>query len=532
MSTSRNRLVFLLLSAVAIAVPCLGVSFPPVTDLPQHLGQVRLLLETLRNAGDPYVVQPLTPYWGAHALLLPVWLAVPAQAVASAAVLALGLAWAVAVHALAWKHGRAPEAALLASLFFFSQSLYWGFAPFIAGWPVYLLWVYLLGRTEGPPLRRGGLLLVGAALLYWCHALWFAMGMLTLAVSWATRRPGWRAVLLQGLAVAPVGLLALWWFPQLEQRGFSSPAYYFRGLAERLSPGGLTMAAFGGLRDSVEGPVLLLVFLWLGLGLWQHRGALRQHVDPTLLPPALLLLACALALPDKYSNTIVLAERWMPGALALLLLALPGPRLPTWALRTWAVAAVALLSGFTAMTWRAFERLELSGLEASLTAVPERSRVVGLTYLKQSPLVLGRPYLQAFSYAYVLRGAELNFSFAWFAPSPVVLQELRAPPWAQGLEWYPERLRARDLRHFDYAVVALPPEQHPVFQARMPALRPVTGDGIWRLYRVEQGAVPAGPASGRREAPAVSGTGSEATPAPEDPSAAPKPGVASPPLPP
>jgi hypothetical protein len=479
-----------------VALPCLLVKFPPSTDMPQHLSQVRLLLEALRTPDGPYLIQPLTPYWGANALLVPLWLALPTRWLASAAVLALGLVWMGAVHQVAGRRGRAPEAAVLASLFFFSQSLYWGFLPFLAGWPAYLAWVLLLERDDGPDWRRGALLLAGAALLYWLHALWFAMALLTLVTRWAVRRPGWRTVLVQGAAVTPVGLLALWWFPQLSQRGFKSPAYWFRDALERLSPEGLTLAAFGGLRESVEQPLLLLVFVWLGLGLWQHRGELRQHVDGALLRPGLLLLACALVLPDKYSNTIYLAERWMPGALALLLLALPPPRLRERVLRTWAVASVALLSGFTAMTWRTFERVELSGLESSLEAIPEGSRVLGLDFVKDSSLVLGRPFLQTFAYAQVLRGSQLNFSFAWHAPSPVILRHLRAPPWRQGLEWYPERASPRDLSFFDYVLVVLPPEEHPKFQAALGGLEPITQDGPWRLYRVLPPPAEAPPAGG------------------------------------
>ncbi|GMT97152.1 hypothetical protein KH5H1_12710 [Corallococcus caeni] len=481
-SPFRLRLPLLLLCVVGVALPCLGVKFPPITDLPQHLGQVRLLLEALHDPNSPYRIQPLTPYWGAHVVLLPLWLALPLEWVGSAAVLALGMLWTATVHVLAWRRGRSVDTAVLATLFFFSQVLYWGFIPLLAGWPVYGAWLLIIQAPRISP-RRGLLLFVGAALLYWFHALWFALGMLTLVLHWARTRPGWRTVLLQGAAVVPVGVLALVWFSQLSQRGFTSRTAYLRDLGNRLSPSGFTAAALGGLRDSVEGPLVLLVVLWVALGLWQHRGALRREVDGALLPPGLLMVALALALPDIAQNTILMAERWMPFGLALVVLALPTPRLPARALHAWSAALLLLLSGFTSLVWRTYEEQDLSGFEASLEATPEGSRVMGLDYLVSSSLVRGRPYLQLFAWSHVLLGARNNFSFAWFAPNPVVFRKRRAPPWSWGVEWDTRMLKPeRDFRHFDYLLVGLPEEMHAQFEATMP-VRAVTQQGRWRLYR-------------------------------------------------
>lgn len=44
---ARLRLSFALVSCVLVALPLLAVSYPPITDLPQHTAQVRLFLETL-----------------------------------------------------------------------------------------------------------------------------------------------------------------------------------------------------------------------------------------------------------------------------------------------------------------------------------------------------------------------------------------------------------------------------------------------------------------------------------------------------
>jgi hypothetical protein len=43
---ARLRLSLALVSCVLVALPFLAVSYPPITDLPQHTAQVRLFLET------------------------------------------------------------------------------------------------------------------------------------------------------------------------------------------------------------------------------------------------------------------------------------------------------------------------------------------------------------------------------------------------------------------------------------------------------------------------------------------------------
>ncbi|NPD26769.1 MULTISPECIES: hypothetical protein [Corallococcus] len=493
-SSLRTRLLLLLLSVCGVALPSLAVTIPPLCDLPQHLGQVRLLLEALHDPSGAYRIQPLTPYWGSNVVLLPLWLTLPVRWLGSASVLALGALFAAAVHWLAWRRNHSPEAAVLGSLFFFSQVLYWGFTPLLAGWPVYVVWLHFIQSPRATTPRGVLPFLLGAALLYWFHALWFAMGMFTLALNWARTRPGWKTVLLQGSAVTPVGLFALWWFSQLSKRGFTSPIFYERDFWVRISPVRFVSAAFGGMRDSVEGPVFILIVLWMGLGLWQHRKELRRLVDWALVVPGLFMLALSLVLPDLAQNTILMAERWVPFAMALLVLAVPAPRLPVQALRAWSAAAMLLLTGFTTLVWRAFEEQDLSGLEAAVDAVPEGARVLGLDYLRGSRIIEGRPFLQTFAWTYVWRGASNNFSFSWFAPSPVVLRRLRAPPWTQGLEWNARAVRPeRDFRSFEYALVGLPDGDHEGLPQHLP-LEPVTHEGRWRLYRTALPAPPPAPA--------------------------------------
>jgi hypothetical protein len=125
----------------------------------------------------------------------------------------------------------------------------------------------------------------------------------------------------------------------------------------------------------------------------------------------------------------------------------------------------------------------MSGLKESLDALPEAPRVLGLSYIKESAIVKGRPFIQVFAYSQVLRGGELNFSFADFGPSLVVYRQRRMLPWTSGLEWFPERARKSDFQFFDYSLINADKKLHAALGSE-PILKPITQEGRWRLYKI------------------------------------------------
>ncbi len=70
----NSRIVWALVATGLTAIPFLVVRFPPITDLPQHLAQVRLFGEALTDPQSPYVIQWLTPYGLSFAILGAAWL--------------------------------------------------------------------------------------------------------------------------------------------------------------------------------------------------------------------------------------------------------------------------------------------------------------------------------------------------------------------------------------------------------------------------------------------------------------------------
>lgn len=473
-------------AVVALAVlPILLVPFPPSTDLPQHLAQIRLFREALADPGGPYVIQWLAPNNLIYFLLVGLWTVLPAGLMARAALILIVLLWGAAIHWLAARRARAAAAAVVASLLIFNQSFSWGFINFLVGLPVFVLWFHL--TAKGSPHKitaKLWLALAGTSiLLYASHALWFAVGAAWLVVQSLVRRLPAGAVVGRATALLPCGAIALLWYPRLAASrttaGFEV-APHWSPLFDRLTS--FMPSAFGGIRGAVGTLAFIFVLLWLGLALWQNRRRLREAVDPDLLAAGFVFLAIVVVAPDKYMNTIFFSARWFPAALIFLLLALPAPSLGRPGAVAVALAAAAALFLTTAVVWLRYDRRDLSGFADSLAAVRPASRVLGLDLVKESDYVKDRPFLQLFAYAQVLKGCEINFSFAEHYSGLVAYRGRRDIRWTPGLEWFGEKVKASDFAFFDFVLANGEDKDHRAL-ASFRELSPVTVSGRWRLYR-------------------------------------------------
>jgi len=482
MTRRAGALPLALAAAVAVSLPFLAVRWVPVTDLPQLLAQIRLLGQALSDPGGPYEIRWLSPYPASYLLLGLSWLAAPPLAAGRIAMIALGLLWVAGVFLVASRRGRSPDAALLASLLFFSHPTLWGFYSFVFGFPVFLLFFDATSQKSAPaPPRTEALRVLGLSLLlYVSHVLWLLAAIawllaasLFFPVAWPRRRA-------QLVGALPSLALVAFWFSGSGAEGAPTPLWWLPRL--RLTPAFWGDAVLGALRGETE-PLLLSVAL-----LFVLFGVLSGLREKAGFDGELLALAGALALvvalgPDKWLQTIELNTRWAPPAMAALLLGVPAPRMMPALRSALAVGVAVAFSLAVAAAFRAVERLEQTGLDEALHALPGDARVVGLDEVRESAFVKGRPFLQTFAWAQVLKGCSLSFSFAEL-PAPLVAYRKGTPepPWTRRLEWFPERVTPADFLHFDYALVnGLPPTHR--FLSNVRFLTPVTQTGRWRLYR-------------------------------------------------
>ncbi len=480
----KNEVFFLsLLSCILATVPFLVVKFPPLTDLPQHVAQVRLFADALSNPATPYRIQWITPYSLVYAVLGGSWLIFGPENAGRLGMLIIVIFWVVMLHLLAHKMKRPLLAASLGSVLFFGHILYWGFYQFAFGLPFFIGWILLAKIEFRSPWKEGLVFFLASIVLYTAHIFWFL-----LAIGWLVARHiifkgDFKRLILRIAVATPLGLLGIAWYPSLAAYGFKSQTIWATTPFERLSPVWLIDASFGGLRGPLEYVFFALLVGWVILACLQNRQALLSKTDKELLLLSALLFLLALVLPDKQTNTIRFCQRWVPPAFAFLLLSLPELRVRKNILTAVVLAMVTVFFVLTSFNWVAFESTEMSGLEESLAVLPEAPRVLGLSYVKESTIVKGRPFIQVFAYSQVLRGGELNFSFADFGPSLVVYRQRRVLPWTSGLEWFPEKARKSDFQFFDYSLINADEKLHGALGSES-VITPITREGRWRLYKV------------------------------------------------
>lgn len=483
--THRPPWPLLGITSVLLAVPFFFATFTPATDLPQHLGQVYLLGEALRGNAPELAINWIAPGNLAYLLLgLCAWLFPPLLS-AKIAMVALVVMWNAGMFMIAWHRRRPVEAAILLAPLAYGLALYWGFVQFMIGWLFFAMW--LIHTTKPVNVRNGIVSVVLLALLYASHALWFLIGVLWLAVHALVDWRGWRAFIVRLSVVIPVGVLAFVWYPTLAEArkiaGFNVAPQWSTFPWTRLAPAHVIDSMFGGVKGALEPVMGIAIVLWIILALYTNRGRMKWRLDGLLLVCALMLMAIVFFAPDRYMNTIMFARRWFPCALILLVLAMPAPPGKRHFAQIAAVGIVLLFAVRTAGVWREFNKTELSGLQASLEALPRNQRVLGLSFPKRSDVIKGYPLLQTFAYAQACRGGRLNFSFAEHSSGIVRYEPPLAPEWTPNLEWEPERVTVDDFAWFDYALVNGEDTIHAQF-ARSDLIKPVTGEGRWRLYQV------------------------------------------------
>jgi hypothetical protein len=489
---SASYAIAALVTAVVIALPFLAVDFTPITDLPQQAAQIKLATEVLDGSNE-YRFNILAPGTLSYGLFAVGWRFAGAGSAGRIAYLLLACLWLGAFAVVAREYRRDPVLVPLTGLFFFSQSLYLGFASFLFGAVAFLVFIcferWLQRRRSGP--GEIAALTVAGILLYTSHLLWFVAAAAWLAIASLRADMPRRRLASRIASMLPALALTAVWMPQLAQSGFHSPTTWGTLPWARLAPGELILILFGGLLGPVEPFVLSAVLAWIAIALWQHRADLRSAVNVPLLKVAGVMLLLALALPHLYQNTLNFGERWAPVGAAVLVVALPPPKFRSWLKWALSLLLIAGLSLSTTAVWNRFEEVELTGLEASLAALPERPRLLGLDFYRLSRFVRTQPFYQIPAYAQVLKGGSLGFTFASFPASPVVYREWENTPWSPGLEWFPHHLldSMEDVGHFDYLLIHAGPNGHELFY-KQDVLEPVTPPDRWRLYRVLESAPP------------------------------------------
>ena len=331
------------------------------------------------------------------------------------------------------------------------------------------------------------MLLILSILLYSSHALWFLFGCIWLLFWSIYQWQGWKSLIQRLSPVIPMVIVSIIWFYlhtiNVKEAGFTIGPYSFNSLFDRLTLGYFTNALLGGIRGSVEPILLIIIFIWIIVSLITNRKQIKEKIDFPLLTIAGLFFLIFLFAPEAYVDTLYFSKRWFPIAMILFLLAIPVPTINKKWLYSVQFIMLVWFSVKTATAWSLYEKNELTGLKKSLNALPRNQWVLGLDFIKHSQYVKGRPFLQTFSYAQLLKGGDLNFTFVEHNSGIIRFKEMRKIEWTLNLEWNAEEVINTDFMYFDYALVNAEPQYH-AYLSKVNFLRPVTFEGRWRLYKI------------------------------------------------
>jgi len=198
--------------------------------------------------------------------------------------------------------------------------------------------------------------------------------------------------------------------------------------------------------------------------------------------------------PRVVASTWFVFERLTFWATAFIVVSAPvvAPALAAW-LRP-LLAGIALLS--TASTLRSFARIpESDDASAIVDAIPEGSRVLGLTYSKHAEPAISRPiWVHQVAYAMVRRRVETAHQFTRYASLPLRYRSAAEPPRALGgLEWDASLYDpdAEYARYYDTVLIRTPddaPFDDPrtlAFGVERENAQPIAHHGRFWLYRFE-----------------------------------------------
>ena len=470
----------------ALVLPLLRARYPPVLDLAQLVGQVRLLGEALGGSGTLRIQWLAPDKIGYFPLAVGWWVggATWGPRLGLALAIAAGIA---AVFLLARRLGAPAEHAALASIFVLARPLHVGLLNFVVGSLPFLLWLDELRR----PVVRGQERATALRAFLFGWALYFSHALLLLGAAGVTviaavrRRPDWRGLAVRGIALVPALSAGVFWYLGLAAAGWRSrPHWVLSPLDRLLEPRLWRLYLLGSVQGPEEAMLLGALALWALLCLAGARGRIRPEARP-LTRFAFCLLAAAWLLPEGFGDTYYFAQRWAPLAAIVGLLALPRARVRPRLAAGFALAVVVSWSAVLGAAWSGFDRQEMRGFDAALEAVPTGVHLLTLDFERLSPRFFVLPFFQMGGYAEIERGAVLAWSFADQPTSPVVHRQLpRRIAWTPRLEIYPQRVRARDFRHFDDVLLHADPALRDRVLGQFPELSTRAGGGFWWLLSV------------------------------------------------
>lgn len=459
-----GQLLFLLTIALGVLVNWLA-PHPPMTDLPQHAGQVALLRDILFGQSawsELFRINWLTPYVIGYGLALPLSLFMPV-------VVAFKLMLSAAYVAFVWlcilirRHFQADARMdWLFLLPFFGFAYQWGFLTFLIAAPIGLWFILLADRfAQRQTLPSGIALTLVGLLLLASHGLVFVFavatgGCLLLARVGLSRR---LAIMLVPYVILGTFCIIYFIISRQVQAGMESSIsseFIWSSGIDRI-PKALIFALgvnAKGIEPLVFVPTALMLFAlpWL-LGL-RVNVANKPSWIPFVVVATIMLLVPTFALDtqflyQRFGLFLIPAYAWIFTRQAQPSMSSVMRMTGTWTFPMAMVLVLAALSVHGLKAWSFWQ--ETAEIDAQIAKLEPNQRALTLMF---DPLLSESDGAKIYGHYPAWYQAErhglVDFNFAWFPPQIVRYRPDQLPVASPGFEWHPERFDWQTYRGEEY----------------------------------------------------------------------------------
>lgn len=426
---------------------------PPMIDIPQHAGQVALLLDLLSNHShwqDKFYINYFTPYWLGYGLWALLALAMP---ITIALKILLTINFCGFVFAGKYlRHCLQADERLdwLLIPSFFGFCFTWGFLTFIMAAPIGIIFIASILKARSKASLRSGInIFLSGIFLFFCHGLVFMMcmiigGLSALSKSHSIKELSFR--LAPYLALTPI--VALYYLSAKSNATSANFTYDFDYLW---------------LFNSDR----LLQFIVLPWGTTESSSIFRQFGVIGLFSPFLIgssfnknkqawlpftsIILIWLTIPHFAMKTFFLYERFSIFILPFYILLFANPKynkspaartspsvqnISPWILPILVTASICI----TTKNTLDFAH-ESSDFDRIIKNIPERKVASAIIYDRAS-LAMANPaiYTHYASWYQAEKKGIVDFSFAWFGPQPIRFKQSALPTIKPGSEWLPNKL--------------------------------------------------------------------------------------------
>lgn len=483
---NNSYLKYFLFVVISGAIPIFSVDYLPCTDLPQHLVQTKVFFETFYEGSSVYNID----FWGVNTLIyypmFVLWHFLSPLMVGKITVFAIFAAGAAAIFFMAEQRNRPVENAVLASILLFNSSFYWGFLPFMSGWPVFAIFWVVSNQNERNFKWQTKLFLLSFLLLF-THSLWLAaaVGRLIILAATEEKNRNMKAIRQIFLPLIPVCFYAGIWFNSYTKTkvtdGYPPDANYLFSFLEKFHPVFLAKTSNMSLNDVSIYLVLAALSCYLIISFFNRKNAGSWKIDRQLFSTSILGFAFCLVAPEYFLDTVFFSQRWLPYALILILLSAPPIGRLKKVMVPLSLICFVTISLYQTLIWREFEKNELSGLQKSIELLPENQKIGWVDLRKSSDYILFRPFYQLSAYSEVFKDSHTSYSFFCHANGIVRFKDQKIN---RILKDHPHNFDAQALSsdEFAYHLVNAKDSKHHEIGKIFP-ITDLTKEGCWRLYR-------------------------------------------------